>query len=54
MQGPKAQVDKMLYLGEGSLYIYSCITLYPAWESSHTSVWGFGLRSLRVNVLALS
>jgi hypothetical protein len=42
-QGPKAQVDEMLYLSEGSLFIYSCITLYPAWKLSHTSVWGFGL-----------
>jgi hypothetical protein len=42
-QRPKAQVDEMLYLGEGSLFIYSCVTLYPAWEPFHTSVWGFGL-----------
>jgi hypothetical protein len=44
-QGPKAQVDKMLYLDERSLFIYSYVTLCPAWESSCTSVWGFGLRS---------
>jgi hypothetical protein len=42
-QGRKAQVDEMLYLGKRSLYIYSCITLCPAWEPSRISVWGFGL-----------
>jgi hypothetical protein len=43
----------MLYLDEGSLYIYSCATLCPAWEPSRAFMWGFELWSLHVNDLAL-
>jgi hypothetical protein len=47
-QGPKAQVDKILYLmQEVPVYIFS-ITLCPAWECPCTLMWGFGVWSFHI------